>query len=57
MQRMIDVERGGVDSIFNMNMAQFIGFVRRNLLLLLFWMFDHGLTQLSFSDFPLRLFA
>jgi hypothetical protein len=25
-----------VDSIFNMNMAQFIAFVRRNLLLLLF---------------------
>jgi hypothetical protein len=31
----LHVERGGVDSILNMNMAQFIAFVRRNLLVLL----------------------
>jgi hypothetical protein len=30
------VERGGVDGIFNMSMIQFIAFVRRNLLVLLF---------------------
>jgi hypothetical protein len=30
------VERGGMNSIFNMSRAQFIAFVRRNLLVLLF---------------------
>jgi hypothetical protein len=30
------IERGGVDIIFKMSMAQFTAFVRRNLLLLLF---------------------